>query len=161
MSSKIQLWWKWCSCIFSYAYLQTAISAHYGGIGSLPSITLLAQIVGWIVLNFPSKCLEKLAHMLCGVSLLCQRITPCSRPQWNKLSVFDIVVPCYLMLMTYISCLTEHRSCSKVEPFRHIMEERHVVMQRWGRSMTPQSWCVGLVVMCQEPRCVLSMAQIS
>lgn len=31
--------------------------------------------------------------------------------------------------------------------------------QRWERSMTQQSWCVGHAVMFREPRCVLSMAQ--
>lgn len=43
--------------------------------------------------------------------------------------------------------------------FRLIMEGRHAVMQRWGRNMTQQSWCVGHAVMFPEPRCVLSMAQ--
>jgi hypothetical protein len=75
--------------------LQTAVSAHYDGLGSLKNVTSVAQIVGWIVLHFPSKLLEKLAQVLCGVALLCQRITPYNRPQWNKISIFDIVMPCY------------------------------------------------------------------
>jgi hypothetical protein len=73
----------------------------------------------------------------------------------------DILMPCYLIFVTYRTWLIECGSCIKVWCFRHITEVKHVVMQRWGRIMIPQNWCVELVVMCQEPRCVLNMAQIS